>query len=165
MNEPVQRLQDENDIRRLVYTFSMAMDLREEEMYRSAFADQVDLDIPARAEDVITLKGLVNADTYAKEVIRLLSGWNATQHVSTNHLIDVDGDVGTCMCYVYATHFLEPGHTDPWLVAGSRYSITANRLPELGWRIVQLRSTPMWSRGDKGLWEEIAQRIQADTNS
>jgi hypothetical protein len=159
MDDVLRRLDDENEIRRLVLTFSVGMDLRDEQMFRSAFADQVDLDIPPRAKGAITLQGLVDADTYAKEVIRLVGGWQATQHVNTNHLIRVDGDEATCQCYVFATHFMGPEHDSPWLVAGSRYSLDARRFAGVGWRFVKFRSTPMWSNGDRGLWEEIARRI------
>src|SRR5262249_34917612 len=145
-----------------VITFSNGMDARDTALYRSAFADEVELDIPPRATDVITLSGRVRADQYAMEVVRLLSGWEATQHVSTNHLITVDGDQGTCVCYVFATHYLPNDSGAPWLEVGSRYTVTARRLPDVGWRIVKLKSTHLWSRWNKSLWEEISRRIRAN---
>jgi hypothetical protein len=161
MDAETRRLIDEHEIRKLVITFSIGMDSRDVAMFRSAFADEVDLDIPPRAADVIVLQGKVNADVYAEQVIRLLSGFEATQHVSTNHYITVDGDRASCICYTHATHYLpyEGGH--PWLTAGSRYALEAERLPGKGWRFVKFRSTRMFSDGNLGLWDELNRRLTA----
>jgi hypothetical protein len=159
MEPELRRLVDEHDIRKLVIAFSNGMDARDVAMFRSAFADEVDLDIPPRAADVIVLQGKVDADVYAEQVIRLLSGFEATQHVSTNHQIEVDGDRATCACYTHATHYLphEGGH--PWLTAGSRYALEARRFPGEGWRFVKFRSTRMFSDGNLGLWDELNRRL------
>jgi len=45
------------------------------------------------------------------------------------------------------------------LVVGSRYSLTAIRTAAEGWRTSHFKSTPMWSRGNKGLWEVIERNI------
>ena len=159
MEPALRRLIDEHDIRKLVIAFSNAMDARDVAMFRSAFADEVDLDIPPRAADVIVLQGKVNADTYAEQVIKLLSGFVATQHVSTNHAIEVDGDRATCVCYTHATHYLPNENGEDWLTAGSRYSLEAERIPEKGWRFVKFRSTRMFSDGTLGLWDELNRRL------
>lgn len=130
-------------------------------LFRSAFADTVDLDISARAPDVITLQGMVDADVYADEVIRLLSGFEATQHVSTNHMITIGGDRATCICYTDATHYLPIESGQSWLVAGSRYALEAERFPDKGWRFVKFRSIRMFSDGNLGLWDELNRRLIA----
>ncbi len=159
MDPELRRLIDENAIRKLVIAFSNAMDARDVAMFRSAFADVVDLDIPPRAADVIVLQGKVNADTYAEQVIKLLSGFTATQHVSTNHQIEVDGDRATCVCYTHATHYLPIENGEHWLTAGSRYALEAERFPDKGWRFVKFRSTRMFSDGNLGLWDELNRRL------
>lgn len=161
MKPELRRLIDKHDIRKLVIAFSIAMDARDVAMFRSAFADEVDLDIPPRAADVIVLQGKVNADIYAQQVIRLLSGFVATQHVSTNHQIDVNGDRATCICYTHATHYLPIESGNAWLTAGSRYALDAERFPDKGWRFVRFRSTRMFSDGNLGLWDEINRRLTA----
>lgn len=159
MDAEQRRLVDEHDIRKLVIAFSIGMDSRDVAMFRSAFADEVDLDIPPRAADVIVLQGKVNADVYAEQVIKLLSGFEATQHVSTNHMIQVDGDRATCVCYIHATHYLPIASGESWLTAGSRYALEAERFPGKGWRFVRFRSTRMFSDGNLGLWDELNRRL------
>ena len=159
MEPALRRLVDEHDIRKLVIAFSNGMDARDVAMFRSAFADEVDLDIPPRAADVIVLQGKVNADIYAEQVIRLLSGFVATQHVSSNHQIEVDGDRATCVCYTHATHYLPIESGEDWLTAGSRYALEAERFPDKGWRFVNFRSTRMFSDGNLGLWDELNKRL------
>jgi hypothetical protein len=162
MDSELRRLIDEHEIRKLVIAFSIGMDSRDAALFRSAFADEVDLDIPPRAADVIVLQGKVDADAYAEQVIRLLSGFEATQHVSTNHMITVDGDRATCICYTHATHYLPIPSGEDWLTAGSRYSLEAERFPDKGWRFVKFRSTRMFSDGNLGLWDELNRRLGAD---
>ena len=162
MDPELRQLIDEHDIRKLVVAFSIGMDSRDVAMFRSAFADQVDLDIPSRAPDVITLQGMVDADLYAEQVIRLLSGFEATQHVSTNHMIEIDGDSASCICYTHATHYLPIASGESWLTAGSRYALEAERFPGIGWRFVRFRSTRMFSDGNLGLWDELNRRLTAD---
>ena len=159
MNEAaVRTLLDENEIRKLVIRMSNGMDLRDYDMFRSAWADEVELDIPAMGGDAVPLSGKLSADVYAQGVITMLSEFTATQHCSTNHLIDIEGDIATCACYTLATHYLSVGALDPWNSVGARYDFTAHRLPQ-GWRIVTLKWTRLWSSGNEGLWPEVARRV------
>ncbi len=161
MDPVVQRLDDENDIRKLVIAFSIAMDARDEAMFRASFADEVDLAIPPLGGDAVPLSGLVRGDDYARGVIALLSGFRATQHVSTNHLISVDGDAATCICYTHATHHMPIEQGDPWLTIGARYDIDARRIAGQGWRIVKFRWNEQWSEGNAGLWAVATARLEA----
>lgn len=163
MDSELRRIADESAIRDLVIGFSNAMDARDEAAFRASFADEVDLAIPPLGGDEVPLSGMVSGDDYARGVIALLTGFDATQHVSTNHLVTVDGDEASCVCYTHATHYLphEGGH--PWLTIGARYDILARRLPGQGWRIVRFRWREQWAEGNAGLWEIATARLKART--
>ena len=89
--------------------------------------------------DAVPLSGHVRGDDYAHGVIALLTGFEATQHVSSNHLVSVDGDAATCICYTHATHYLPHQGGHPWLTIGARYDIDARRLPERGHAVLDQR--------------------------
>jgi hypothetical protein len=164
MDAAVQNLVDENEIRKLVVRMSVGMDQRNFAMFRSAWADEVDLDIPAMGGDSVPLSGKLDADAYARGVLEMLSQFAATQHCSVNHLIEVDGDSAACCCYTYATHYLEGGLSDPWNIVGARYDFTAERLPR-GWRIVRLKWTRLFDQGNSGVWPEVARRLAAQSGN
>lgn len=159
MNLELQRVVDENAIRDLVISFSNAMDARDETAFRASFADEVDLAIPPLGGEEVPLSGMVRGDDYARGVISLLTGFDATQHVSSNHHVTVDGDEANLVCYTHATHYLphEGGH--PWLKIGARYDIVARRLSQ-GWRIVKFRWKEQWADGNVGLWDIATARIR-----
>jgi hypothetical protein len=155
MDPILQRLDDENEIRKLVLRFSLGMDTRDVGLFRAAWADEVELDLHTLAKDVIPLSGTRRADEYARDVIALLSGFTATQHVSTNHLIAVDGDTATCTCYTLATHYLRRDAGESWLTAGSRYELVALRTRATGWRFTRFALRGLWTSGDRSIWQAV----------
>jgi hypothetical protein len=159
MDPIVQQLLDEHDIRRLVISFSLGMDSRDFDMYRAAWADEVDLDLPPLAGDVIPMSGRRSADEYARDVIALLSQFKATQHVSSNHLISIHDYTATCTCYTFAQHYMPLESGEPWLTAGARYDLSARRFDDLGWRFVKFKLTPIWFTGNTALWQEATRRL------
>lgn len=161
--DPVlQRLDDENEICKLVAAFSLGMDTRDLDLFRSSWADEVDLDLPPLAGRAIQLSGRLRADDYARSAIALVCEFETTQHVNTNHLVTVSGDQGTCICYTVAQHYLPVGSGDPWLTVGARYDLSARRFAEAGWRFVGFKLTHLWSRGNTSLWKEVARRLSAN---
>jgi hypothetical protein len=166
MDATLQRLVDESDIQKLITKLSFAMDLRDRELYRSVFADEVECDITPIAGDAVPLTGTMNTAEFADNIIEMLSEFTITQHVNTMHLIEVDGDDATLASYVIGTHYLKladdgPGHcADPWNTIGARYDMRARRLPE-GWRFVGFRWRMLWTRDNHNLWNEVADRLRA----
>jgi SnoaL-like domain len=161
LDQALQRLSDENDVRRLAIRMSNGMDFRDYAMFRECWADEVDLDIPALAGDAVALSGILSGDDYARGVIDLLTGFKATQHLSTNHDVVVEGDEASCTCYTHATHLLPVEDGEPWHTIGARYDIVARRMPAMGWRIVKFTWTRLWSDGNPALWQEAARRVRA----
>jgi hypothetical protein len=160
MDPILRRLDDENEIRKLVVTMSLGMDVFDADLFASACAERIFLDIPSLGGTDIPLSGDLSGPEYARNVIELLRGFTACQHASTNHLIDVDGDEATCSSYVLGTHYLAED-PDPWLTVGGLYNFTVRRFPDKGWRIVRFKVTQLFQQGNKALWKEVTRRAAA----
>jgi hypothetical protein len=151
----VRRLDAENEVRKLVLKMSLGMDMRDFDILRAAWADEVEFDIPA-----FGLNGPLRADDYVRGSIDSLSEFKATQHVSTNHDVTVDGDSATCISYVLATHQLPMDDGDQWCTVGARYDIVARRL-SIGWRTVRFKWTRLWTSGNYMVFDEANRRLAA----
>lgn len=157
MDPTLQRLDDENEVRKLLVTMSLGMDVFDVDLFASAFADPVLVDIPPLGGDQIRLSGEMSRHEYARNVIDLMLGFTAVQHVSTNHLINVDGDEASCTSYVLGTHYLEE-NPDPWLTVGALYRFQAKRFDREGWRIRRFTVSQLFRNGNNSLWEDATRR-------
>jgi hypothetical protein len=71
-----------------------------------------------------------------------------TQHLVTNHLVDIAGDTATVTASFQATHVSTPG-TTPWVVGGDyRYELAH---VDGRWLIGAVTLTPRWETGDRSI--------------
>jgi hypothetical protein len=75
---------------------------------------------------------------YVENLRDAFAPFEATHHVITGHVIQVDGDHATIHAHVRAEHWL-PGSVDRWLVVGF-YDNEAVRTAD-GWRLSRVRLT------------------------
>ena len=75
---------------------------------------------------------------------------DATAHMVANHRILVEGDKGSCECYLMAQHLRKgtPGG-DLYMIAG-RYRDEVVRTPQ-GWRIASRVLTRVWIQGNRAV--------------
>ena len=79
------------------------------------------------------------------EIIRVaVSPFESTQHLISNHVIDIDGDQATCVCYLQAQHFRQDEDGVLALLIGGYYSNSLIRTPA-GWRINKYKVVKTWS--------------------
>ncbi|MFC8424666.1 nuclear transport factor 2 family protein [Streptomyces sp. NPDC057236] len=106
------------------------------------FADQVTLDCTS----------LNGGEPVTLTPARIVDGWRtglgvytATQHLLTNHLVDLDGAGAVCTAAFQATH----RKTDDslWTLGGS-YRFDLLRKDD-GWRITGVVMTVVWSEGER----------------
>ncbi len=160
LEQQLRNLIDEHELRNLVYRLSISMDERDYEGFRSCWCDQVDLDIPSMAEGEDQVgQGSVDADIYSRQVIEMLSGFEATQHVSTNHLFDVEGDTAHCVSYVFGTHFLRSDNGEAIHQVGAKYEFSTKRVEGV-WKIDRMKWRKFWGSGNAGLWNDAARIVE-----
>ena len=89
--------------------------------------------------------------------VRAVFGFQATQHIITNHSIDIDGDQATCVAYMQAQHFLPNDQGDNTLTMGGYYTHRLVRTAD-GWKISKCKLTVTWLTGNRGIFDLAAQR-------
>jgi hypothetical protein len=135
--------QDRLDVIEAVNRFGWHTDQHEWDELAKVLAEEIDLDYSA----------VFGAERSTATSADVVSQWEKlfsrvrTQHMITNHIVDVDGDTATCRAHFHAQHIAEARHGDSqFLLAGSyRFGLART---ETGWRITSVVVTPIWSRGN-----------------
>lgn len=122
-------------------------DQREWARLEAVFADEVTL-------DYTSLNGGDPAVLTPAQIIEAwsatLGGFDATQHLITNHLVDIDGDSAVCTAAFQATHRLANPHGSPLWTLGGTYRFGLVRTGG-GWRIASVVMTATWADGNQNL--------------
>ena len=131
-----------------------AADDRDWSGLRACFAGEIELDYTSLAGGA---PERVAADELVARWRRTLGGFEATQHLVANHLVDLAGDEATCTASFQATHLLPTDHGAPlWTLGGTyRYGL---RRAEGGWRIHAVTMTATWADGNQLLPTLAAER-------
>ena len=91
------------EISDVVNRYATGIDRRDWTLYRSIFADEVDFDFTTwSGGEPRRVKG----DDWVAGVRDGLSGFDATQHLSMNHVHTIEGEDATCVSYMIALHYL-----------------------------------------------------------
>jgi hypothetical protein len=102
--------------------------------------------------DYTSLNGGELATMSGNEVI---AGWRgvlgnlaATQHLVSNHLVDMHDQTATCTAAFQATHVLPNPHGDPIWTLGGHYLLELAHTPD-GWRITAMTMIADWATGNQ----------------
>jgi len=108
--------------------------------------------------DYSALTGIAGARLKAKDLIdawaKVLGPVHMTQHMITNHEVQISGKDAMVTSYVSAMHShpVKSGE-DYWLLLG-KYKHKLRREKE-GWKVVSMKLTPTYQSGNKKLLEEV----------
>ncbi|MEU5693119.1 nuclear transport factor 2 family protein [Actinosynnema sp. NPDC020468] len=87
----------------------------------------------------------------------LIAGWraglgflDATQHLVTNHLVEVDGDRAAATAQFQAVHVRAGAVGDPTWTLGGHYRFGLVRT-DAGWRIDAMTMTKTWATGNRAI--------------
>jgi hypothetical protein len=145
--EPTLRyLLDRTQISETIVRYFNALDVRDWDAMRATLADTIDLDFSALFGDPRTVHDSDDFVTFARVV---LSGFRHTQHISPNHVIEIDGDRARATAYMYAWHSV-PAHGkggDTFTLRGS-YDVGLVRVGD-GWGIDKLHMAVWDEAGNK----------------
>jgi pantothenate kinase len=137
-DQKTQTLFDRMEIIDTATRYATGVDTRDRDVYRSCFTDEIDLDMSGMGMGE-PMK--VSADVWADQALSLVSNFEATQHIITNHVITIEGDRATCVAYVQAQHY----NPQNMYTVGGYYTNTLVRTPE-GWKISKLKLSPTWTQ-------------------
>jgi len=141
---------EDNDfvaITRKLYEYALGIDTRDWDLYRSIFCDEITADF--RSYDGGTHATLA-ADDWVAGLKVQFAGLDATQHVMSNPVVDIDGDTARCRMYMKAEHFLQNSSGSPDFAIGGYYDDRLIR-SEAGWLIESVTLNVFWSRGNRGI--------------
>ena len=122
-----QRIVDRIDIIDVFNRYATGVDMRDHDIYRACFTDQLDVNITG---DSVSF----DADRWVDQALTALANFEQTQHMISNHSIVVQGDEAEAIAYLQAHHF---NKDSTWSVWG-RYINRLSRTPD-GWRISHLK--------------------------
>jgi 3-phenylpropionate/cinnamic acid dioxygenase small subunit len=137
-----------------VLRYATGIDRHDWTLYRSIFADQLTADFSSWSGEPAAS---MNADDWVAGVRATLEPFDATQHVLSNFLIEVDGVEASCTCYMAAHHHLVTGDLREMHSIGGYYVHNLRRTAA-GWLIHQLQLNVTWEIGDRALFEQAALR-------
>lgn len=141
---------DESAVAETVYRYATGVDRRDWVLYRSPFADTVNVDFSSF--DPHLAPRVVRADDWVAGIVPLFTGLAATQHTMTNPRAVVDGDEATITMDVQAHHVHDPDDPASWYTVGGHYDDTLVRI-DGRWLLTGVRLTVTWSAGDPAIME------------
>jgi len=145
------------EITGLMARFARGIDLRDWELYRSVFTDDIEIDYssyrPGNA-------GPFKADDWVQRGRMLFPGLTASQHFLSNLDITVDGDRGTVFSYVRAEHFLPNTAGDAMFTIGGYYTDSVVRV-DGQWKICRKQLTVLWNSGNPQVLTMARERAAA----
>ncbi len=155
MSDDLKYLRDRADLTDLINKYATGIDTRDWKLYRSIFADEVDIDFSSYSG----VRGTrMKGDDWAAGVQAMLPGFDATQHLLANMVFDIKGDEATVTVYMQAEHFLPNSLGDSSHTLGGYYTHRIKR-GKHGWKIHATRLTVTWSRGNRHVYELARQRV------
>ncbi|MGF1425319.1 nuclear transport factor 2 family protein [Kitasatospora sp. LaBMicrA B282] len=150
---PEQELRDRLDVVETCTRMCWHTDKREWDRLRTAvFTDRV-------LVDYTSLDGGRPVVTTVDELIgawrALLGPLAATQHLLTNHLVELHGEHAVATADFQATHLLANALGGPLWTLGGHYRFTLRRT-RAGWRIDGLTMTTTWADGNRHIMERTS---------
>lgn len=142
----LQQLLDRTDISDTIIRFARALDIQDWELCRSCFIDDIEADYSdLRGQPVSLLK----ADEFVELRRQALNGLK-TQHLSSNHIITVEGDEATCISCFVIYRILLNNEGDDFFDTHGYYTHTLLRTSQ-GWKISKVKQTVLWNKGNPNI--------------
>jgi len=158
MTDTLKWLKDRADIQDVVHRYPTGIDTRDWKLFRSIFADQLVMDFSSYSGGPVQH---LSGDEWVAQCEALHPGFDATQHVLSNFVIDLAGDRATVTVYMKAEHFIANTEGENYHTLGGYYVHQLERGAD-GWKIHATTLNVTWSRGNRDVYrlamERVAQR-------
>ncbi len=137
----LQMLVDRTEIIDTLLRYATSVDTRDWELLLTAYTDEIEVDmISIGMMEIMTM----SAREFAGMIEQAVIGFDSTQHLVSNHVVNIDGDRATCVSYLQAQHYRAQDNEIHALTMGGYYSNDLIRTPE-GWRINKYKVTITWT--------------------
>ena len=151
------QLQDRAAISDVVIAYATALDRRDWALMRSLLCDPVAIDYTS-FDPALDLE--MPADEWVARVTEGLSGFDATQHLSSNHVHLAEGaDAARCVSQMQALHVLAEAGGEPAVCTLHGYYTTRLVRQPDAWRIRGVRLVITARTGDPGVFGRAVQRF------
>lgn len=139
-------LKDRVEVVDALYRFGLGQDLRDRDLFGSAFTADAELDFRPAASKIGVASGLMaGRDTIVETVFGVLAPVDTT-HVVTNPRVQFDGDTARLTAIVEAQHLLSADHSRHALLK-NLYSVDLVRDGDR-WLIRHLHIDNVWYTGE-----------------
>jgi hypothetical protein len=148
-------LADRAAISDIVIGYATALDTRDWKLFRAIFADAVKVDY--RSFDP-RLDFTTSADEWVAMLSSGFGAFDATQHISSNHVHTLNGDNATCVSYMQASHFVvRDGET----FCATFFGYYVNELVRTaqGWRLSGVTLNVTAKNGDMRVFDWANERL------
>jgi len=150
----LQHLADRAAISDVVIAYATGIDRRDWALYRSIFTDPVHIDFSSFSGGSGTEMA---REDWVQRVRGLQDGFDATQHLSTNHVVRLDAfgpdglaSAATCVSEMHAQHYVADQPVT-FCTLGGHYTNQLVRTPD-GWRIRSCTLTVRWETGTRAIF-------------
>lgn len=155
MNQTVliQSLRDRSEIIDVAIRYARGIDTRNWQEFGSCFTDEVAINVLATGGAWITLS---RADIMAI-CSRIFANYSATQHISANHQVTINGDEAICISSLNATHYTAdyPGGSIQRQIGYYEYHLVRAD----GWQIDRYVQTVRWEEGNQEMFERAHDNV------
>jgi hypothetical protein len=151
------QLRDRMVITDVVNSVGTFADLRQWSQLQQLFADEVRVDYTSLFGGEVQN---ISSQQLMSQWQSVLPGFDATQHLISNHQITIDGDKATVIAYVRATHKLGDRM---WVVGG--YYVDKLVKTDDGWKVTAIQYNALYEEGDRSLVEQAAAKVANQTNT
>lgn len=139
---PTSHPDDVQALTELIFRYAYALDGRHWDQLRQLFTDDVELDYGLGPENVIR-----GADAFVAGSRAALEKMDATHHMFTNQIFDIEGDRATGKYYMHAQHMKLDAEGGVLHTLGGIYNDDFIRTAE-GWKICRRSYRAIWGRGN-----------------
>ena len=130
---------DEKAIIDVTVAYTWALDTRQFADLRHVFTEDAVGDLAGQH--------CAGLEAITARIERPLSRLDVTQHVVTNHQVQVDGEIATCRCYLVGQHVKHGTDGGDTFIMAGVYDDELRRTAD-GWRIVHRTLTITWTDGN-----------------
>ena len=149
-------LEDERiTVAQTVYKYATGIDNRDWAIFRSIFADEVEMDFASWNE---IPRHSIRADELRDNCQVFFAGLDATQHSMSNPTVTIDGNRARCVVYMQAEHFLQDQDPGRRYVIGGYYTDDLERGNDGIWRLTAVKLTLLWEAGDRSFMNDAVAR-------